>query len=109
MTGRHLELQRRSSEAGGIRPRGRRRSSDEFEHTNSSRRRFSWHVWRMQPAFATAFATVQAARAQIDLAPFHERLGAVTARVLDDALNAPTPRDRRAACKTILEAVGVLK
>jgi hypothetical protein len=69
----------------------------------------SWHVWRTQPAFAAAFAAVQAARAQIDLAPFHERLGAVTARVLEDALNAPTARDRHAACRTVLEAVGALK
>jgi hypothetical protein len=69
----------------------------------------SWHIWRTQPTFAAAFAAVQAARAQIDLGPFHERLGAVTARVLDDALNAPTARDRHAACRTVLEAVGALK
>jgi hypothetical protein len=71
--------------------------------------RRTWYDWLGEPWFRERIAEADSLRAQGGgLDSFHEKLEAVTARVTKDALEAPTARERTAAARLVLEAVGII-
>jgi len=71
--------------------------------------RRTWYEWMQEPWFRERIAEADSLRIQGGgLDAFHEGLEAIGAQVTKDALEAPTARERTAAARLVLEAVGIV-